>query len=316
MTDSEQPDDDVAAALATLRAAPERIYHDSQADGEALTRYYAPIDSALDPTELFAALSAHLEATHTAPRDYRPAVELYPWIDLQPSLKLHSIYSGHGFEPEDLIRADAEIERERTSRLQALVVHRTALGPREFEDAFDALEAELPYNCEHVVPQSWFAKHEPMRGDLHHLFACEPRCNSYRGNIPYAEFADDSGAVADCGHRQAVGFEPVSGKGAAARATLYFLLRYPGVVGDEGREAQGGSRVLLDWHQRHPVDDYERHRNAAIAEAQGNRNPMIDHPEWVERIAFETSFSDPSLASGPAAPERLQQVARPATTES
>jgi endonuclease I len=42
------------------------------------------------------------------------------------------------------------------------------------------------------VPQSWYAKAEPMRGDLHHLFACEPRCNSFRSNIPYFDFADFS----------------------------------------------------------------------------------------------------------------------------
>ena len=95
-------------------------------------------------------------------------------------------------DPEQLIRADAEIELRRRERLHALLVSASALGPREFEAAFDALEAELPFNCEHVVPQSWFAKHEPMRGDLHHLFACEPRCNSFRGNTPYADFADDT----------------------------------------------------------------------------------------------------------------------------
>jgi endonuclease G len=31
---------------------------------------------------------------------------------------------------------------------------------------------------------------------------------------------------------------------------------------------------------------YERHRNVAGAELQGNRNPMIDHPEWAERLDF------------------------------
>jgi len=46
----------------------------------------------------------------------------------------------------------------------------------------DALEAAgLIFNCEHVVPQSWFAKRKPVRGDLHHVFACEPGCNSFRG---------------------------------------------------------------------------------------------------------------------------------------
>jgi endonuclease I len=29
-----------------------------------------------------------------------------------------------------------------------------------------------------------------MRGDLHHLFACKAGCNSFRGNTPFAEFAD------------------------------------------------------------------------------------------------------------------------------
>jgi len=43
----------------------------------------------------------------------------------------------------------------------------------------DTVEAMLPYKCEHVVPQSWFAKAEPMRRDLHHLFACESRCNKF-----------------------------------------------------------------------------------------------------------------------------------------
>ena len=52
----------------------------------------------------------------------------------------------------------------------------------------DLLEASAPYNCEHVVPQSWFSKKEPMRGDLHHLFACESRCNSFRGNHAYFDF--------------------------------------------------------------------------------------------------------------------------------
>jgi endonuclease I len=49
------------------------------------------------------------------------------------------------------------------------------------------VEEALPFNCEHVVPQSWFGKAEPMRGDLHHLFACESRCNSFRGNTPFTE---------------------------------------------------------------------------------------------------------------------------------
>jgi endonuclease I len=152
----------------------------------------------------------------------------------------------------------------------------------------DFLEASLPYNCEHVVPQSWFDKRQPMRGDLHHLFACQSQCNSFRGNIPYFDFADFEEVVrVGCGKREDDRFEPKEGKGPAARATLYFLLRYPGQINDgEGEFRLDRLDILLRWHEQFPVTLYERHRNAAIAVVQGNRNPLIDFPEWAERIDF------------------------------
>lgn len=42
--------------------------------------------------------------------------------------------------------------------------------------------------------------------------------------------------------------------------------------------------VLLDWHVEDPVDDKERHRNDTVYNYQGNRNPFIDHPEWVDCV--------------------------------
>ncbi|PLX09636.1 MAG: hypothetical protein C0596_01045 [Marinilabiliales bacterium] len=38
---------------------------------------------------------------------------------------------------------------------------------------------------------------------------------------------------------------------------------------------------LLLWHEQDPVDDFERNRNEVIYSYQGNRNPYIDHPEYV-----------------------------------
>ena len=74
-------------------------------------------------------------------------------------------------------------------------------------------------------------------------------------------------------------------------------MRYPGQIGDEARELQRERlRLLLDWHATNPVDEYERHRNAAIAETQGNRNPLIDHPEWATRIDFDAGFARPETA--------------------
>ena len=86
-------------------------------------------------------------------------------------------------------------------------------------------------------------KREPMRGDLHHLFACESGCNSFRGNIPYFDFPDFEEAVREeCGKRVANKFEPAGGKGAVARATLYFLLRYPEIDASTAEYEESGWR--------------------------------------------------------------------------
>jgi endonuclease G len=235
MSGSDAVEADVRRALAELESSRERIYYDAEADAFARDEYYAALNEAASPRERFDALAALLERTHESRLSYRPAERLYPWVDLHPDGRLRSIYSGKAFDAEEFIRADAVIARQRTARLAETLRRESALGPREFEAAFDALERELPLNCEHVVPQSWFAKREPMRGDLHHLFACESRCNAFRGNTPFTDFPDArERLMSDCGRSEAPGLEPVAGKGRVARATLYFLLRYPGQVGDGG----------------------------------------------------------------------------------
>lgn len=75
------------------------------------------------------------------------------------------------------------------------------------------------------------------------------------------------------------GFEPAHGKGAAARAAFYVLLRYSTEISPSELPPER-LRMLLGWHNQDPVSDWARHRNAAIFARQGNRNPFIDHPEW------------------------------------
>lgn len=280
-------ENEVNAALVNLRLARERPYYDRATDSAARDAYYAGISSA-DGDTLRRALATLLEATHSPRPRYKPIRLVYPWVDLHKDGRLRSIYSGKDFSAEEFIQADAAVLEARLVRLHELLVQESTAGPAEFEAEFEALEASMPFNCEHVVPQSWFAKQEPMRGDLHHLFACEVGCNSFRGNFPYFDFPGFEEAVRDaCGMREDVGFEPQAGKGAVARATLYFLLRYPGMVGDAQREfPESRMPLLLRWHENEPVSEYELHRNAAIAEIQGNRNPLIDHPEWADEIDF------------------------------
>lgn len=271
-----EDDPEVRAALAEAAAGRARTYYDAAADKKARTAYYVAIDAKSKPPALYEALSKLVTDTHANTPRYQPATQVYPFVDLHPDKTLRSIYSGKAFPPEDLIKEDFRIERARRLELSTL-------------------EAAKPFNCEHVVPQSTFDAQEPMRGDIHHLFACESGCNSFRGNFPYFNFADFEEVVrTDCGKREDAGFEPSNGKGAIARATLYFLLRYRGKIGDRAVELQATQLpTLLAWHKAEPVGDWERHRNAAIAEVQGNRSPLIDHPEWADKVAFELGFGAP-----------------------
>jgi endonuclease I len=50
---------------------------------------------------------------------------------------------------------------------------------------------------------------------------------------------------------------------------------------------------LLSWHGADPISEYERHRNAAIREAQGNRNPFIDFPELTAGLDLSSDFGTP-----------------------
>ncbi len=94
-------------------------------------------------------------------------------------------------------------------------------------------------------------------------------------------------------------------RGDVARALLYLDVRYEGglhgVTGfaepqlvltddenliqsstsNESLAYMGMLSVLLSWHVQDPVDAREMLRNDTVYSFQGNRNPFIDHPEWV-----------------------------------
>ncbi len=97
-------------------------------------------------------------------------------------------------------------------------------------------------------------------------------------------------------------------RGDVARAILYADVRYEGgfhgttgfaepdlIVTDNvaliAASATGNNEsvaymglltTLRQWNQDDPPDAWERRKNDRVAFYQGNRNPFIDHPEWVE----------------------------------
>jgi endonuclease G len=283
-------------SLERVDAGRQRPYFDDHGDTVARDGYYADINLDADAPTVVAQLSRLLATTHQRVLSYAPSEQLYPWVDLHPDGHLRNIYSGVRVDPGEVIRDDARIARARADRLTAAVRASPTMSAGDLHAAALTVEHELHFNCEHVVPQSWFSHRDPMRGDLHHLFTCEPTCNTKRANIPFVELSDAKPPVAGCGRTTAdgSGFEPFTGKGPAARATLYFLLRYPGEIGERLVELQPQALpTLVAWHAADPVAEYERHRNAAIFEAQGNRNPFIDLPDLATTLDLAPAFSTP-----------------------
>ena len=272
--------------------------------------YYADADLT-KKTGLMDRLRKMVTDTHQPINSYAKARihYLYPIVDVHKDRFLRSLYSGVKQAPADVVAEELATIATVDAELAAQFAEGDFSGLSSFESASgesldDMLEktsSKAPYNCEHVVPQSWYAKNDPMVSDLHHLFTCEKDCNSKRGNKPYFDFSayepdpqpDPFESVTDrCGKSGVAddskqGFEPEYGKGAGARATLYFLIRYPDEIrAQDLKTVKARIATLLQWHQDHPVTAWERHRNQTISEIQGNRNPLIDHPEVGALLKF------------------------------
>jgi deoxyribonuclease-1 len=145
------------------------------------------------------------------------------------------------------------------------------------------------FNTEHTWPQSFFGSADPMVSDINHLFPTDAEPNSRRANYPFGPVANITwqDGTSKLGTRSTgeIVFEPRDiHKGDVARALFYFLLRYPSNYGGYmGATQEGDLRV---WYKSDPVSTKEILRNNAIATFQGKRNPLIDHPEFIDRITY------------------------------
>lgn len=175
---------------------------------------------------------------------------------------------------------------------------------------------EQAYNREHTWPQSRgfssgsLGNDNAARTDAHHLMLSDKGYNQDRGN-KYFDNCDSGCTELTTTVNHGVGGSGQSNwtnnsvfevwdfrKGDIARAMFYMDVRYSGDVSGEpdlqltdnvslisgSAPYMGLLSVLIDWHNQDPVDSYEQERNERIYSYQGNRNPFIDHPEWVECI--------------------------------
>ncbi|MEX0306450.1 MAG: endonuclease [Ruegeria sp.] len=289
LADTAPTDEDLQIAMKALEATEGRVYYSKVKDEQDRKEYYSDLDAMTD-AQLYTELSNLISRTHTTTLSYKKArlAHLYPWIDRRegPNRELRGVYSNKVFDTLEVIRNEIAMERQREAVTRKQFEN---FGPVD-QEFLEELEASHPFNCEHVVPQSWFNKRKQPKTDLHHLFTCEWGCNSFRSNHAYFDFSQE--AFRDnCGESADGKFEPKNGKGAAARATLYFLLRYPGDIADSIKEMPlDRLPMLIDWANSDKVDRWELHRNAEIFKVQGNRNPLIDFPDLVDRIDFSLGW--------------------------
>jgi len=144
-----------------------------------------------------------------------------------------------------------------------------------------AWDSGITWNREHVWPQSLLgtdASNSTINSasDLHNLKPANPAENSSRSNKYFDVMTGPETYLA----RAAV-------RGDIARILFYMDIMYQElslVNSNPGVYQMGKKDVLLRWHLEDPVDDFERNRNDIIYAYQNNRNPFIDHPEFVEKV--------------------------------
>ncbi|WP_338539182.1 endonuclease [Janibacter terrae] len=153
------------------------------------------------------------------------------------------------------------------------------------------------WNREHVWAKSHgdFGTTAGPGTDLHHLRPTDVTVNSARGNLDFDDGGSES-TEAPGNYSDGDSWEPRDAvKGDVARMIFYMSVRYEvgdvvdlevnDRVGNGSTPYMGRVSVLKQWSQQDPPDAFEQRRNERIhANWQGNRNPFIDHPEWVESI--------------------------------
>ena len=161
--------------------------------------------------------------------------------------------------------------------------------------------------------------------DCHHLRAAEHIINIKRSDKDFGEVLNPKGTDEYGSKWDENIFEPRDEvKGDIARMLFYMVIRYGVYSGEklntyiknednewvstsidinlelvdedvtsisDGNGRLGKLSTLLKWHYQDPVSSREIYRNNVIYMYQNNRNPFIDHPEYVD-IAFQNEIGN------------------------
>lgn len=162
------------------------------------------------------------------------------------------------------------------------------------------------FNREHSWPKSWFGGFEAghsAQTDLFELWPSDGKVNGLRGNLPFgyvqepvSYVSSNNSKIGKCLSDPSMGdcFEASPKlRGDLARTYFYLSVAYwkewscckgPGY--DKWDMAPAMEADMRDWHKKDPVSEIEMDRNNDIYHNwQHNRNPFIDHPEFVDQIS-------------------------------
>lgn len=161
-------------------------------------------------------------------------------------------------------------------------------------------------NREHVWAKSHgdFSDIRPMDGDAFNLHPTDASVNLQKSNYDFDECSTTGTYIEEAdAYYTSTQFEPSDkAKGEVARTIFYMAVRYEGndgeldleVVDETGTSPHpkhGKLSTLLQWNRDFPPTNLERRRNERVYEAQNNRNPFIDNPEFADLIWNGASLS-------------------------
>ncbi len=164
---------------------------------------------------------------------------------------------------------------------------------------------------EHTFCHSWMPTYPSEStdeyADQYHLYPThQNNANGRRSNHPLGDVVTVTyqfmeGKLGKNSLNEIV-YEPrAEHKGDAARAILYMSLKYDGINGNTWNfnwlnntrlpsisEAPQRLEQLIAWHKQDPPSKHEIERTNYVQSIQKNRNPLIDHPEYIKYIDFNT----------------------------
>lgn len=212
-------------------------------------------------------------------------------------IKLHQILRGHEVktysEFRDVILRDLDEDPNNPDNI--ILFYKNASIPKV---NFASNNEPDFWNREHTWPSSHgFSTQDTAYTDVHNLRPSDVTVNSSKSNKDFNDvenIPENAEGEAPDTYTNADFWDPRDEiKGDVARILFYMATRYESESLDlelvdrisfSGDPELGVLFTLIKWHNQDPVDDAERQRHEGAFGYQGNRNPFIDHPEWVTEI--------------------------------